>query len=78
MILTDEEIEEMVQDLDFDISAIYVLGKGKFDLSSVKTYEAIQVAMKQTRLNHIEAGVPMVVWRGGKTVNIQPDDIEID
>lgn len=78
MILTDEEIERIVRDQDFDISAIYVLGKGKFDLNSPETDEAIRRAMKEARRKHKEAGVPMVVSRDGKIVHIQPDDIEID
>ncbi len=81
MILTDEEIEEIVQDEDFDISAVYVLGNGKFDLNNPETSEkidrAFKVAMKEARRKHKEARVPMVVSRGGKFVYIQPDEIEV-
>ena len=81
MIFTDEEIEEMVQDEDFDISAVYILGNGKFDLNSPETSEkidrAFKEAMKETRRKHKEAGVPMVVSRNGKIVYIQPDEIEV-
>ncbi len=81
MILTDEEIEEIVQDEDFDISAVYVLGNVKFDLNSPETSEkidrAFKEAMKEARRKHKEAGVPMVVSRNGKIVYIQPDEIEI-
>jgi hypothetical protein len=75
---TDEEIDEIVQDEDFDISAIYVLGKGKFELNSPKTDEAIDSAMREVRRKHKETGVPMVVWKDGKVVPIPPDEIEID
>lgn len=33
MIWTDEEIESILDDEDFDISAIYVLGDGEFNLN---------------------------------------------
>lgn len=48
MIWTDEEIESILEDEDFDISAIYVLGngKGKFDLNSPETSEKIDRAIK--------------------------------
>lgn len=82
MILTDEEIEEILQDEDFDISAVYALGNGKFDLNSPETSKkidrAFKEAMKEARRKHKEAGVPMVVSRDGKIVYIQPDEIEID
>ena len=79
---TDEEIEEILRDEDFDISAIYVLGKGKFDLNNSETSEkidqAIEETMKEVRRKHKEAGVPMVIARDGKIVHIQPDEIEVD
>ena len=82
MILTDEEIKEIVHDEDFDISAVYVLGNGKFDLNSPERNEridrAFKEAMKEARRKHKEAGVPMVVSRDGKIVYIQPDEIEIN
>lgn len=82
MILTDEEIEEIVQDEDFDISAIYVLGNGKFDLNSPETSEkikrAFKEAMNEARRKHKEAGVPMVVSRDGKIIYLQPDEIDVD
>jgi hypothetical protein len=82
MILTDEEIEEMLRDEDFDISAVYELGNGEFDLSSPEMDETIHRAfaegLKKARRKHKEAGVPMVIWRDGKIAYIQPDEIEID
>ena len=82
MILTDEEVEEMIQDEDFDISAVYILGDGKFDLSSPETDEKINRAfkevMKEVRRKHKKTGVPMVVSRNGKIVYLQPDEIERD
>lgn len=82
MIWTDEEIESILEDEDFDISAIYVLGNGKFDLNSPETSEkidrAIKMAMKEARRKHKEAGVPMVIERDGKIVYLQPDEIEVD
>lgn len=82
MIWMDEDIESILKDEDFDISAIYVLGDGKFDLNSPETSEkidrVIKEAMKEVRRKHKEAGVPMVVTRNGEIVNIQPDEIEVD
>ncbi len=82
MIWTDEEIESILDDEDFDITAIYVLGKKKFDFfspeSRERTEQAIKEAMKEVRRKHKEAGVPMVVEKDGKIVYIQPDEIEID
>ena len=82
MILTDEEVEEMIQDEDVDISAVYILGDGKFDLSSPETDEKINRAfkevMKEVRRKHKKTGVPMVVSRNGKIVYLQPDEIERD
>ncbi|MBX3299158.1 MAG: hypothetical protein KF736_06805 [Acidobacteria bacterium] len=82
MIWTEEEIEEILADEDFDISAIYVLGPGKFNLNSPETNEkidrAIQGAMKDVRRKHKESGVPMVVEKDGKIVYIQPEDIVVD
>ncbi len=86
MILTDEEIEEILADEDFDISAVYDLGKGglgeNFNLCSPKMTEAIRLAfekgLKEARRKHKEAGVPIVVSRNGEIVYIQPDEIEVD
>jgi hypothetical protein len=82
MIWTDEEIEEMLSDEDFDISAVYELGPGTFDLSSPEMDEVIRRAfaegLKEARRKHKEAGVPMVVEKDGKILYIQPDEIEID
>lgn len=59
MIWTDEEIESILEDEDFDISAIYVLGDGKFDLNSPETSEkiahAFKTAMKEARRKHMES-----------------------
>jgi hypothetical protein len=82
MIWLDEEFETIPEDEDFDISAIYVLGNGKFDLNSPETSEkidqAIKKAMKEAHRKHKEAGVPMVISRDGKIVYLQPDEIEVD
>ncbi|MFN0279714.1 MAG: hypothetical protein ACKVRN_14120 [Pyrinomonadaceae bacterium] len=82
MIWSDEEIESILADEDFDLSAIYVLGPKKFDFCSPEarelTEEAIKEAMKEVRRKHREAGVPMVVEKDGKIVYIQPDEIEVD
>jgi hypothetical protein len=75
---TDEEIEEILADEDFDISTIYVLRDGKFDLNGPETDRAIERAMKEARRKHKETGVPMVVWEDGKIRYIEPDEIEID
>jgi hypothetical protein len=80
MIFTDEEIEEMVHDEDFDISAVYVLENCKFDFNSPEMDEVIRSAfekgLKEARRKYNEAGVPMVVSRDGEIVYIQPDQIE--
>lgn len=82
MILSDEEIEEILADADFDISAVYVLGNGEFDLNSSETSEkidrAFKEAMKEARRKHNDAGVPLIVSGNGGIVYIQPDEIEID
>ena len=82
MIWTDKEIEVMLDDEDFDISAVYELGKGEFDLSSPEMDETFRRAfaegLKKARRKHKEAAVPMVIERDGKIVQIQPDEIEID
>jgi hypothetical protein len=82
MVWTDEEIEEILRDEDFDLDAIYVLGDKKFDFASPKATEVIErafkEAMKECRRKHKEAGVPMVVERDGEIVYIQPDEIEIE
>jgi len=86
MTLTDEEIEEILADEDFDISAVYDLGKGglgeNFNLCSPEMTEAIRLAfekgLKEARRKHKETGVPMVIWRDGKIVHVQPDESEID
>lgn len=55
-------------DVDFDITAIYVLGDKKVDFPESKeiTERVIEKAMKEARRKHKEAGVPMVVWENGK------------
>ena len=82
MIWTDEDIESILEDEDFDISAIYILGNEKFDLGSPEMTEKINRAMEQglreARGRHKEAGVPMVISRDGKIVYIKPDEMEID
>jgi len=79
MILPDDGIEEIVHDEDFDISAIYLLGKGKFDLNSPEMDEIIRRAfeegLKKARRTYKEAGVPMVASREGEVVYIQPNEI---
>lgn len=84
--LTDEDIEEMLADEDFDISAVYDLGKGglceNFSFTSPEMTErfrqAFENGIKEARRKHKEARVPMVVWRDGKIDRIQPDEIEIE
>ncbi|MBP6003309.1 MAG: hypothetical protein KA746_07735 [Pyrinomonadaceae bacterium] len=84
--LTDEDIEGMLADEDFDISAVYDLGKGglceDFSFTSPAMTERFRVAfengMKKASRKHKEAGVPMVVLRDGKIAYIQPEEIEID
>jgi hypothetical protein len=80
----DDEFED---DEDFpDITAVYDLGKGglgeNFDLCSHGMTERIRLAfekgMKEARRKHKEAGVPMVISRGGEIVYVQPDEIDID
>ena len=86
MTLTDEEIEEILADEDFDISAVYDLDKDglgeNFNLSSPEMTEAIRLAfekgLKEARRKYKEAGVPMVVSENGKIKYIQPDEIEVD
>lgn len=69
-------------DEENDISAIYVLGEGKFDLCSSEMTEIIRRAMqnasKEVRRKHKEAGIPMVISRDGKIVYLQPDEIDVD
>lgn len=75
--MTDEQVEEIVQDEELDISAVYVLGKGKFDLNSLEIDKAILSAMKEAQRKHKAAGNPVAVSRDGKVVILQPDEIEI-
>lgn len=70
---TDQEIEEILADEDFDITAVYDLGKG-----GLGDNFAFERGMREARRKHKEAGVPMVISRDGKIVHIQPEDIEID
>jgi hypothetical protein len=68
-----------------DITTIYNLGKGGLgensNLCSPESTEQIRRAMekglRESRRNHKEAGVPMIISRDGKIVYLQPDEIEI-
>ena len=82
MIWTEEEIEEILSDENFDISAVYELGSGReFSLSSPKMDEvldrAFKEAMKEARRKHKEAGVAMVICRDGEVIHVPPETIEI-
>ena len=84
--LIDHDIEEMLADEDFDITAVYDLGKRglgeNFSLCSPEMTEKIRLAFEEglmeARRKHKDAGVPMVVARNGKILYIQPDEIEVD
>ena len=40
--------------------------------------EAVRQAGRDARLKHKQLGVPLVVWRDGKVVEIPPDEIVVD
>jgi hypothetical protein len=40
--------------------------------------EAIAEAGRDARLKHKQLGVPLVVWRDGKVVEIPPEEIIVD
>jgi hypothetical protein len=40
--------------------------------------EAIEQAGRDARLKHKQLGVPLVVWRDGKVVEIPPEEIVVD
>jgi len=39
--------------------------------------EAMSAAVREAVLRHKQLGLPLVVWRDGKTVLIPPDEIEV-
>ena len=39
--------------------------------------EAMSAAVREAVLRHKQLGLPLVVWRDGKTVLIPPEEIEI-
>ncbi len=39
---------------------------------------AVERAAREARLRHKQLGVPLVVWRGGKVVEIPPEEIVVD
>jgi hypothetical protein len=40
--------------------------------------EAVRQAGRDARLRHKQMGVPLVVWRDGKVVEIPPEEIVVD
>lgn len=40
--------------------------------------EALARAGREARLRHKQLGVPLVVWRDGKVVEIPPEEIVVD
>ncbi|MBK7803895.1 MAG: hypothetical protein KBF52_09470 [Pyrinomonadaceae bacterium] len=84
--LTDEEIEEILADEDFDIGAVYDLGNGdlgeSFNLCSPEMSERIRLAFEEginaAKRKHKKAGAPMVVSWDGKNVHIQPNEMKVD
>lgn len=40
--------------------------------------EAVREAGRDARLRHKQLGVPLVVWRDGKVVEIPPEEIVVD
>lgn len=40
--------------------------------------DALRQAVREALLRHKQAGIPIVVWRDGKVVWIQPEDIPCD
>jgi len=39
---------------------------------------AVERAAREARLRHKQLGVPLVVWREGKVVEIPPEEIVVD
>lgn len=39
---------------------------------------AVERAAREARLRHKQLGVPLVVWRDGRTVEIPPEEIVVD
>lgn len=40
--------------------------------------EAVERAGRDARLRHKQLGVPLVVWRDGKVIEIPPEEIVVD
>jgi len=39
---------------------------------------AVERAAREARLKHKQLGVPLVVWRDGKVIEIPPEEIVVD
>lgn len=60
----DQEIEKNGQDL--------------FDRYSEEINRAYERAVREALLMHKKAGNPVPIWRDGKVILLQPDEIEVD
>lgn len=40
--------------------------------------EALNAAVREAVLQHKQKGLPLVVWRDGKTVLVPPEEIEVE
>jgi hypothetical protein len=60
----------MIQPKKPDIDAIFRDG--------VEIDRAMARAAREARIEHKKLGLPLVIWRDGKTVEVPPDQIVID
>jgi|tagenome__1003787_1003787.scaffolds.fasta_scaffold16931677_1 hypothetical protein len=60
------------------IRPIQSIDVGEALADTERVTRAIREAGREARLKHKQLGVPLVVWRDGKVVEIPPEEIVVD